>query len=377
MITIQTNFEFLLLTPSSICNDTQSNRFEEDNKNRYPFSSLLSSRDNHNTNQSRLDRGDYIAELGGNKTSSVAASFPEEEVLQHSTIDEMTSIKNIDSSDSSATTQPKSDQPAVFSDVGSDLLEFGASVEFHEDHRRHIHAETLEIESSSEITREAVSKENRAEEQLTKDLGRSKMELHSLNQGAGDQFESAKMFWTLTTNLRQELLSRIVEPTKTVATSGSPTTTSKQNLLPSTSHPVTPDGRKQGISNRENEFSNSSNNDKNKSHPLSNQDILAQQASRAEKMLQALKAGTISLKAIKVEIESLHEKQDQLEASMQSQNLEESVNRSKEDECRIHSEILQDRDVKATRIIEIQQLRESCRKKAQTCMGLVRMLRDW
>lgn len=298
-------------------------------------------------------------------------------MLQHSTIDETSSIQNIHSSDSSSTNQNKSDQPAVFSDVGSDLLEFGASVEFHEDHRRHIHAETLEIESSSEITREAVSKENRAEEQLTKDLGRSKMELHSLNQGAGDQFESAKMFWTLTTNLRQEFLSRIVEPTKPTATSASATTTtSEENLLSSTSHPVTPDGRKKDTSNHENELSKSSNNDKNKSQSLSNKDILAQKASRAEQMLNTLKDETNSLEVTKAEIEGLKEKQAQLEASMQSQNLEESVKRAKEDECRIHSEILQDRDTKATRIVEIQQLRESCGKKAQKCMDLVRIFRD-
>ncbi len=309
----------------------------------------------------------------------MTASFNQKKSQRDANLDDTMSTKNVVFSDSASAAGTKSDQSDGFSDVGSDLLEFGASVEFHEDHRRHIHAETLEIEDSNETTREAVAKEERAEEQLTKDLGRSKMELQSLHQGSEDQLESAKTFWTLTTNLRGELLSRIVQPTKSTVKntpqSTSPTSVTEQNKQSSISHPITPDGRNH-VPNHENESIGSTNDAKSNPSTALNKDIFGKKSSDAERMLLVLKDEKNSLEAIEADIEDLIEKQAHLEESMQSQGLQDSLERLKEDERRIHSEILQDRDTKATLIADIQQARESCGKKAQQGMDMVRITCD-
>jgi hypothetical protein len=352
-------------------------------RKRYPFSSLLSS--GNNTNRSRPGRGDTIAKRSGTE-ASVAASFRGATTLRHRTTNtekgpaESTSTVGVGVAPAASiretattTITPPSvvGVEAVSSDVGSDLLEFGASVEFHEDHRRHIHAETQEIEASNEATKEAVAKEARTEDQLLKNLGRARSELVSLNQGAEDQHESAKMFLTLTRNLDGEFRSGILEPTipttvstgtRTNNTSATPSETDPSTLA---LQPVTPDGRNQETTDRENGERLLSR------RPLSNQEILAEKESRADEMLQALKNETKSLEAIRVKIRGLQEKRTRLEESMEFQGLEESLERAREDERRLQSELMQDKDAKATRIVEIQQIRESCGAKAQQCTDLV------
>lgn len=262
-------------------------------------------------------------------------------------------------------------QGAVISDVGSDLLDFGASVEFHEDHRRHIHAETIEIDIANKAKREAVLKEQRAQEQLTKDLGRSEMELSSLNQGAQDQFESAKMFRTLTANLREEFESQIVEVTQSAATKtsakASPTTPSGPNRY----HPVTPDERNKEANNAMNESVESPSDGEKYFSTLSNDEILVMKESYADSLLQALKDEAYSLQAIKNETNDIREKRKQLEASMEFQDLQASLEKVKQEERRFQSGLLRDRDAKATRVVEIQQLRDSCAINAQMCSDLV------
>ena len=337
-------------------NDTQFNNSNGVRKNRYSFTSLMSSGDKHSINKkSRLDK---------NETPSAASSFPETTPI---TIAESPSPSSLAASSAGVSTP--SDQAVIASDVNSDIMEFGSNVEFDEDSRRHIHAETLEIEASNEATREAVSKEHRTEEQLTKDLERSKTELCSLNQGIEDQFESANMFWTFATNLRREFVSRIVEVTKPAATNANVNASPSGSNHPHSSyHPVTPDVRNKEGNDHE---SDSPSNDKYQPSSMSNQEILAQKASRSEKMLQALKDATNSLEVVETEINGLKEKQNQLETSMEFQGLQESLERAKEEERRAQSEILQDRDTEATRVVEIQQLHESCGTKAQKCTDLV------
>ena len=264
-----------------------------------------------------------------------------------------------------------SGQAAVISDVGSDLLDFGASVEFHEDHRRHIHAETVEIDASNKATREAVLKEERAQEQLTKDLGRSEMELLSLNQGAQDQFESAKMFWTLTANLSNEFESQIIDVTQPATTNTSASASQTTPSGPNRYHPVTPDGRNKEGTHSTNESAESPSDGEKRLATLSNSEVIAKKAAYAESLLHALKHEANSLEAIKNELNNFAEKQNQLEASMKFQDLRTSLERAKQEERRIQSEILQDRDTKATRIVEIQQLRDSCAIHAQMCSDLV------
>lgn len=264
------------------------------------------------------------------------------------------------------TTATTSTTPSVVgTEDSSKILGWGASVEVHEDHRRHIHAETQELEASNEATKEAVTKESRTEDQLLKNLGRAKSELVSLNQGAEDQLESAKMFLTFTRNLDGEFRSGILEPTMPIVTNTrtntrantTPATPSETNPSAPALHPITPDGRNQKST---------------ESHPLSNQEILAEKESRADVMLQALKNETKSLEAARAKIRVYLEKRARLEESIESQGLEESLERAREDKRRLQSELMQEQDAKVTRIVEIQHIRESCGAKAQQCTDLVR-----
>jgi hypothetical protein len=337
-------------------------------RKRYPFSSLLSS-GNH-TNRSRTKRNG--AEV------SVAASFREATSLRHRTttaekgpaesistiaVAPTTSIRGV--SATTSTTPFVGGTEAFSSDVDSDLLQFGASVEFIEDNRRHIHAETQELEAFNETTKEAVTKESRTEDQLLKNLDRAKSELVSLNQGAEDQLESAKMFLTLNRNLDGEFRSGILESTMPAAmttctnTRANTTQAAPSEINPSVPalHPITPDGRNQKST---------------ESRPLSNKEILAKKESRADVMLHALKNETKSLEAARAKIRVFQEKRARLEESMESQGLEESLERAREDERRLQSELMQEQDAKVTRIVEIQHIRESCGAKAQQCTDLVR-----
>ena len=290
--------------------------------------------------------------------------------------------KSIKPSASAVTVTPRAPKGArpsttdnVSSDVGSDLLGFGASVEFHEDHRRHIHAEIQEIEASNKAKKEAVARETKSEEHLQKDLGHAKSELGLLTQGSEDQLESAKTFLTLTKNLDKELRSNIIEPTTLSSASAAPVSPTETKLPPAVS--VSPDGENQGNDSKEPESSSStppSSDCEKTSRILLNQEILVQKASRADDLLQTLQNETKSLEEIEAEIRELGEKKIQLEESMEFQGLQESLERAQEDERRLQSELQQDRDTKATRVTEIQQIRESCGTKAQQFTDLVRSI---
>ena len=258
-------------------------------------------------------------------------------------------------------------------DVGSDLLEFGASVEFSDDHRRTIHAETQVIEASNEATKRNVNKEISTEERLQKDLGRARSELFSLSQGASDQLETAKMFSALAENLDREFRSGILEPTTPSAMrAGHPAANIALGQPPSVSQQVAPMGRN-GEAHPENDpQGGDGDGDDSSTRPRSNKEVLAEKEARANAILQELKEETKSIEAVRAEIRGLDERRVQLEESMKFQGLEESLKRAQDEDRRLQSEIKQNRDARATRIVEIRQSRESCGSKAQKYTDLVR-----
>jgi len=250
---------------------------------------------------------------------------------------------------------------AQVTDVGYDIVEYGASVETKDETCLTLRLETQEIEAANQETEQCVERESRTEAQLQKDLGHAKNELRSLNQGASDQLDSAKMFSTLAQNLTDEFESGIIRS----AMSADSTLSTEQQTgsgIASSSHSITLEARTDDKSN--------------KCKLLSKKEILERKDSRANSILRNLEDKENELKSIFAENRNLYEKRLRLQQSMESQGLEESLQRAREEEKRLEAEVKQDEDTQKTRTVEIQQTRELCGTKGQECTELTKQLSE-
>ena len=324
-----------------------------------PLSSLISSRNSTNIHYSTLDRASDNGVRQDGVALAVSAPMASSRV---SATRQLGLHTHRSMAGATPTIHGGLPAEAVSSDVGSDLLEFGTSVEFHENHRRHVHSETREIEVSNEATQEAVAKETLVGRQLKKELDRTRSELASLYQGAGDQLDTTKMFSTLTKNLEGELRSRILEPTKPtliIVDSIVPLVQSAAKRSSCTIHLDTLDRLKkestsEGIGQH-----------------CSHQDVTIQKLSQTDELLQIIRNEAKAIDAAWNEVYGLKEKYNQMKKSIDLQGLEDSLMRVREEERRLESELQKAKNVKATRIVEIQQIRESHGAKAQKYADLV------
>jgi len=109
---------------------------------------------------------------------------------------------------------------------------------------------------------------------------------------------------------------------------------------------------------------------------FANKEILEKKDSRADSILRTLRDQEKELKSICAETHEVDKKSVQLQRSIESQGLEESLQRAREKGKRLESEVKQEEDIEKTRNAEIQQTRESCGVKGQECTELTKQLAE-
>ena len=178
-----------------------------------------------------------------------------------------------------------------------------------------------------------------------------------------DQLDNAKLFLTLSQNLKQEFESTIVK--STMATSV-PLSLELQDGRSKASVPPSRPTKPQAIDENNNATSTAS--------TLSTKEIFEEKDCRANSILSTFRNEEKELKSIRVETRDRDEKSLRLQQSIESHGLEESLKRAREEGKRLESEVKRDDDTAKTRNAEIQQTREACGSKGQECMELVSSL---
>jgi hypothetical protein len=224
--------------------------------------------------------------------------------------------------------------PSLSDDVQGDLFDFGLSLCQSDDQRRNIHEEIQEIVAFNEETNKRIEEENKAEANIKKQLNYSKNELLKLNAAMSDQLNSASTYSLfLEKDLKHRFETSMVNP--------SIITEQKKNEEQAQESSIT---------------------------------LLDKKASHVISIIQKLYIEEHCMESAGTEAISFKEKCIQLEDFMTVQELRSSLERSREEVRRNKSEVQSNRDAKATRIVEIQQIYDSNGTKAQKVADLTKKL---
>lgn len=266
-----------------------------------------------------------------------------------------------------------SSSTAPATDVPGDLFDFGVSLSVSDDQRRDIHEEIKEIVGSNDRTNKFLLEENKMEEQIKKDLKYSRNEQLKLNEGASDQLESANMYsMFLEKDLKHRFQTHIVDCTTPIlapiSTAGKPNSHGSSSVSPDLSP-----NEINGVNSKSSEKEEKDSNSKSSSSRVSNKIILVEKSNLVNSILQTLQSNDQCMHDTEIEKAGLNEKRIQLEESIELQGLRSSLEREREEVRRYESEVQKSGDAKATRIVEIQQSRDSSGLKAQKITDLVCM----